>query len=74
MWAFIHNHIHCESVMQIMELFKKTEVFGIDDVTLTLSWANESSYDVSVSPYLPFVFLESASIQLRVCPTIPYTM
>ena len=41
-------------------------MFGTDDVTLTLSWANESSYNVRVIPYLPFVFLESASIQVRV--------
>ena len=41
-------------------------MFGTDDVMLTLSWANESSYNVSVIPYLPFVFLESASIQIRV--------
>ena len=44
----------------------KTEDFGIDEVTLTLQWANESSYNITVSPYLSFKSSGSTSVQLRV--------
>ena len=78
MWAFIPNHIHCESVSINITYADhgiiKTEVFGKDDVMVTLSLANESSYNVRVIPYLPFVFLESASIQLRVPYNTPYNV
>ena len=41
---------------------------------VTFQWANESSYNVSIIPYLPFVFLESASIQIRVPYNTPYNV
>ena len=44
----------------------KTEEFEIDEVTVTLQWSNESSYIVSVSPYLPFMPSGIAGSLLRV--------
>ena len=44
----------------------KTEVFGIDEVMVTLEWSNENSYNVSVSPHPPFKSSGSNSILLRV--------
>ena len=44
----------------------KTEVFRIDEVTVTLQWSNKSSYIVSVSPNPPFKSSLSTGILLRV--------
>ena len=44
----------------------KTEEFGNDYIIVTLQWTNESFYNITVGPYLPFMFLESTSVQLRV--------
>ena len=44
----------------------KTEEFGINKVIVTLQWTNEGSYNVTVTPYLPFIFLDSTSVQLGV--------
>ena len=38
----------------------------MDEVTVTLQWTNESSYNITVSPYLPFKSSGSTSVQLRV--------
>ena len=52
----------------------KTEDFGINEITVTLKWTNESSYNVTVTPHLPSMFIEGISVQLRVPYNAPYNV
>ena len=44
----------------------RTEKFGTDGVTVTLNWAQENSYNITLTPYLPFTFTGNTSVQIKV--------
>ena len=42
------------------------EEFGTDGVTVTLNWAQKNSYNITITPYLPFTFTGNRNIQIKV--------